>query len=319
MIGDVLAQTLPFFAILFAGFALAKLKVVGPAAVAGINTYVFYLALPALLIQALATRPLAEIARGDFLIVYIALLAALFALGLIAQRWLTRDGWGASAVASMGGCYSNIGFMGLPLAVALMGPEAALPIVLILLVDLTLLMGAVVVLLELDRGGGDGSPAKALAQVLKGLATNPLILAITAGLLWSASGFGVPGGVTVLFDLLVPTAGPPALFAIGAALAQRKLAARAAAPLAWLTVSKLAVHPVLVFFALLWFAPDLPPVWLAAATLAAAMPAAGNIFVLADRYGRFATEISAAILITTLLAVASVPVAVWLLEGQVAG
>lgn len=306
---DILAQTLPFFAILLAGFLVAKAGWIAPAGIAGLNLYVFWLALPALLFDALASRDLASIFELSFVAPYALVMAILFFIGLLAHRSVFGLRLGDATIAAWGGMYANIGFMGLPLVVGLLGSEAALPIILILILDLTLLMGLVVVLMEIARDQG-GSPRRALGQIGKGLATNPLILSIALGLGWAVTGWTVPSGLQVTVDLLAPTAGPPALFAIGAALASRPLQARSIGPISLTIMLKLIAHPLLTFAVLSSLAPDLPPIWIAAATLAAAMPAAGNMFVLAERYGTFATPISAAILLSTLLAAVTVPLVV---------
>jgi predicted permease len=69
-----------------------------------------------------------------------------------------------------------------------------------------------------------------------------------------------------------------------------------------ITVLKLALLPALAFAAAAYvFA--LPPLWIALVTLHAAMPVGANAFLFAARYERSSATISAAIAISTVVAV----------------
>ena len=139
-----------------------------------------------------------------------------------------------------------------------------------------------------------------LGVVAKGLVANPMIVSIALGLAWSATGWPLPGPADATLALLGAAATPGALFAIGASLAARSAERLSVA--AWLSFAKLVLHPAAVAVAVLVLFPVEP---FAAGMLiaTAAMPVAGNVYILAQHYGVAPQRVSASILISTAAAV----------------
>ncbi|MGJ8624973.1 MAG: AEC family transporter, partial [Yoonia sp.] len=73
----------------------------------------------------------------------------------------------------------------------------------------------------------------------------------------------------------------------------------------WLSFAKLVLHPAAVaFFALVVF--SIEPYAAAVMIVAAALPVAGNVYILAQHYGVAPTRVSASILISTAISVFTV-------------
>ena len=198
----------------------------------------------------------------------------------------------------------NVGFIGLPMFVSMFGPAAAAPVMMGLTVDMVLFGALIVVLVELGRGEGTGFAA--FKTVLYGLATNPMLLSVIAGWAVSVSGIGLWAPIDELVLILGGAATPGALFAIGCSLASQSADARVGVAV-WLSAIKLFVHPAIVaVFVLLVF--DVDPFVAAIAIAAAAMPTAGNVYILAQHYGIAAQRVSATILISTVVSVVTVTV-----------
>ena len=103
--------------------------------------------------------------------------------------------------------------------------------------------------------------------------------------------------------ILGGAATPGALFAIGASLA---LTQPDRLPIAgWLTFCKLVLHPAFVALSALWLF-SVEPYMAAVMIAAAALPVAGNVYILAQHYGVAAHRVSASILISTAAAVVTV-------------
>ncbi len=103
--------------------------------------------------------------------------------------------------------------------------------------------------------------------------------------------------------MLGAAATPCALFAIGASLAS-KTAERPTIAI-WLSTSKLVLHPAAVAIAaLLVFPVDRFDAGVMIA--AAALPVAGNVYILAQHYGVAPSRVSSSILISTALSVFTV-------------
>ena len=105
-------------------------------------------------------------------------------------------------------------------------------------------------------------------------------------------------------DLLGGTAGPCALFALGATLASRSVAG-GAAEIGYMTALKLFVHPaaLLLTTAVIF---DVDPLWTSAALLGASLPIAANVFIVARQYDVYVTRASGAVLVSTAVSMATV-------------
>jgi predicted permease len=179
-----------------------------------------------------------------------------------------------------------------------MGERAVIGIMQMLAVDLIFFSSLAVILVTASREGRIS--ARALANIALGLARNPMIVAIGAGFLWSGFRLPVPQPMEEFLTLLGAAATPGALFAIGASLASKSAVRLRVA--GWLSFLKLVVHPAAVAGAtLLLF--DVPRDMAAVLIAAAALPVAGNVYILAAHYNVAPQRVSASILISTVFSV----------------
>ncbi|MDA7593310.1 AEC family transporter, partial [Rhodobacteraceae bacterium] len=215
-----------------------------------------------------------------------------------------------AAVEAQCSVIGNVGFLGIPMLAILMGPEAVGFIMIILAIDLTV-FGSLIVLIIV------ASKDKKLDififyRVLIGLTKNPMIVSIICGLLWSASGWPLPGPINDFVIMLGSAATPGALFAIGASLAQKTTERLEVA--AWLSFCKLVLHPLAVCIAVFYIFK----VEMYAATVmiaAASLPVAGNIFMVAHHYNVAPKRASAAIFLSTVLSILTVSFTIaWLIS-----
>lgn len=89
---------LPFFALIFCGYGAGRFGLLSPAAVTGVNTFVFYFALPAFIFNLTATSPLADIFKAPFMAAYLSAGLVVFALAAVLGRLLFGVKPGESAV-----------------------------------------------------------------------------------------------------------------------------------------------------------------------------------------------------------------------------
>lgn len=296
----VLLQTLPFFAVIGLGYGAARTGFFGPEATAALTKFVFYFALSAMLFLFSAQLSLGEIFNWPFLWAYLAAGSVIY---LIATMVTLFSGRGLEEAAFEAQCavIGNVGFLGIPMLVLLLGPDAIGPVMFVLAIDL-IVFGSLIVILITGRREGRLSP-KIILILLGGLVRNPMIVSITLGLLWSASEVSLPGPVLSFLELLGAAATPGALFAIGASLAG-KSAERPFIAL-WLSFCKLILHPAAVAIsALLVFAVD--PRQAGVMIAAASLPVAGNVYILAAHYGVAPKRVSASILLSTALSIVTV-------------
>jgi hypothetical protein len=139
-----------------------------------------------------------------------------------------------------------------------------------------------------------------------------MIVSISLGLVWSATGLDVPGPVNEFLGILGAAATPGALFAIGASLAGKSAERLSVA--GWLSFCKLVLHPAAVALAALVIFP-VDPFAAAVMIAAASLPVAGNVYILAQHYGVAPQRVSASILVSTALSILTVSAVIAWVSG----
>ncbi len=300
---SILNIALPFFALIFCGYGAGRLRLLDETAAAGVNTFVFYFALPAFLFGLMSSSPIGEVVNAPFIGAYVTASLALFALTTLVGLRLFAIARAEAAVQGLAAVLANTGYMGIPLVSAVFGRESAVPIVVGLTLDGVLMIPLCIVIIESSKGRAEDLAHTALAT-FSALARNPLILSIFAGLAVSTTGLNPPTPLANFLDLLGTTAGPCALFALGATLAGRTVAG-GTAEVSYMTFMKLVLHPATLFFTTtLIFSVD--PLWATAALLGAALPIAANVFIVARQYNVYVARTSSAILVSTAVSMISV-------------
>jgi len=299
----ILNTALPFFALIFCGYGAGRFKLLSEASIAGVNAFVFYFALPTFLFNLMATSPIGEVPIGSFVAAYLGTGLVIFAATALLGRALFRVRPGEAAVQGAAAVLGNTGYMGLPLVAAAFGDRAVIPLAIGLTLEATVLIPLTIILIEASKGLGGGLP-RLLVSVASAMAHNPLIVAIFAGALFSATGLGLPTPVQNFTDLLGGAAGPCALFALGATLAGQRLSS-GIAEVSYITSFKLLIHPAAMWFATTQFF-DVDPLWAKVAILGASLPVAANVFIVARQYDTYVERTSSAILVSTIVSVVTV-------------
>jgi hypothetical protein len=305
----ILLKTLPFFALIGVGYWAGRVRFFTPEATAWLTKFVFYFALSAMLFRFASNLSVAEIWDARFVAAYLWGCGVVYAIAMGVAFWRGISVEEA-AIEAQCAVIGNTGFLGVPMLVVLMGPEAAGPILMVLSIDLIVFSTIVTLIITGVRQGRMSlGIIKALAI---GLLKNPMIVSMALGLAWSATGFAVPAPVNDFMALLGGAATPGALFAIGASLATKS--AERVAVAGWLSFCKLVLHPSAVAFAAIYLfnvAPGPASVMIAAA----ALPVAGNVYILAQHFGVAPQRVSASILISTTLSILTVTIVMALITG----
>ena len=291
---SILETVLPIFGLVLCGYTVGRKGWMSEEAIKGLNTFVFYFAIPALLFRATA----GGLGSVEFSIVgaYFAAVAATFLLALAASRLLFRTGPAERALFGMGSTFSNTVLLAIPLIFTALGEEAGRRLMLIITFHAVIIFPVVTVLIELALGAGRGWRALAVSTT-KSLALSPIILALLAGIAYGQSGLAVPAAGERFLALLGGAAAPCALFALGASLTAFKISGDLKETLA-IVAMKLLVHPaIMAVFALYVF--DLPPLAAAVAILTAACPSGANVFIMARQYDLYLGRSASAVLIST--------------------
>lgn len=318
----ILEVTFPFFALVFAGYVAALRRWLSLEAIPGLNAFVLFFALPAMLYQFGAKTPIHELLDLPLFLVYLAC-ALIMVCFTLAVTMSPRIRWRDGALGALVAAFPNTGFMGVPLLVALLGTQAAGPAIVTIVCDMILTTSLCVGLARLDDANGQGA-WRAFQVALKGVFVNPLPWAIGLGALASANEFKLPGMLDSTIGLLAQAASPVALFTIGTVLARSVMQTKAdrAHHVPWqdyvpIALIKLVLHPLLVMLAMLMARRMGAPIDLFAITvvvLVASLPSASNVSMLAERMGANNGRIARIILVSTVLAFVSFSAMVRLLR-----
>ncbi len=318
---QILAVTFPFFALVLLGFAVMRGRLVPPDAAAGLNSFVLFFALPCMLYKFAATTPIVQLLDPGVSLTYLVCALAMVAITIGTTR-PRRTGWNDASFAALAAAFPNSGFMGVPLLVALLGPLAAGPAIVTLAIDMVFTTSVCIALSRLDAAGQQGAH-QAAWQALKGVAANPLPWAILLGCLSAGTHVQLPGPAFSAVSMLAGAASPVALFTLGAMLARPKpvrleIAMPGRGPIVLQIIAyKLLLHPLLVLAAgRLAIAIGLPldPFALMVLVLAAALPSASNVPIVAERFHADAARVGRAVLFTTAGAFATFSCAVAILR-----
>jgi predicted permease len=313
----ILLVTFPFFALVLAGFVAAHRRLLPLEAIPGLNSFVLYFALPSMLYRFGSTTPIAQLLDASVFGVYL-LVALLMVAFAVATTLSARTRWNDAALGALVAAFPNTGFMGVPLLATLLGPQSVGTVIVLIVVDMVITSSLCIALSRLDQA--EGGAGAAAGKALRGVLSNPMPWAITAGAVASAAQFVLPAPLEKTLWLLADAASPVALFTIGAVLARSQMQSNRAMP--WsdylpLALMKLLLHPVLVWLvgvSAQRLGLPLDPFALTVMVLVAALPSASNVSLLAERFGADNGRIARIILVSTSLAFFTFSAAVALLR-----
>lgn len=306
---EIFLKTIPFFAVIALGYLAGRTKFFDEAATAHLTKFVFYFALSAMLFQFSSSLSISDVLNWSFLLAYFAATLTVYLASTLISLWRRRP-IEQAAIEAQCAVIGNVGFLGIPMLALLMGPASIGPIMMVLAVDL-IIFGSLVVIIITGSRDGRMSPA-ILGTIGLGLLKNPMIVSICAGFAWSASGLQPPDPVQEFLQLLGAAATPGALFAIGASLASKSAERMETAAL--LTGLKLFAHPAAVAIAA-YLIFSVEPYAAGVMIACAALPTAGNVFMIAQHYGVAPQRVSATILISTVLSIVTVSLVIGWITG----
>lgn len=312
MAWTIFSALLPVFGLILIGYLCGRYDVLGDRAFEVLNRFVLGITLPILTFRSLAKMDPSGLAEPAMVAAITLGALVTYAIGFAIERRLGKPISEANT-AALCSCFSNTGFVGLPIALLVFGEASLPPVAVAMLLYSTIVFGLGVVMTEVgarhQAGHAEGS---AIRVALRSILRNPLIMLAGAGVGWSLLGLPLTGPVDKLLETLAQATAPCALTAIGIFIALPRQDA-APGPVGRVVALKLIGQP-LITAGFLLILPPLPALWTKVAILMAAMPAGASSFVLAGKAGRSSMELSAwTVMLTTSLASASLIGVLWLI------
>ena len=307
-----LNATMPIFMMMVVGWCLKKMKMVEEKSVAVMNKLVFKLFLPALLFMDLAKQDFAGMWDTTF-VVFCAATTCISILVAMLLSFLCKDKEDRgefiqasyrSAAATLGiafmtNIYDNVSMV----ALMIIGSVPIYNMIAVIILELTS-----------PENKGAVSRAQLIKKTLQSIATNPIILSIIAGLLWSVLKLPQPVIFVKSVTYLGNVASPLALIVLGATFEFSELKEKIL-PIIAIVFNKLFLFCI-IFLPLaiyLGFRDDK----VVAALIMLGSATTSSSFIMAKNMGHKGVISSSAVMVTTLLS--SFSLTIWLFLLRVLG
>jgi malonate transporter and related proteins len=309
--GHVLAVTGPIYLALAVGYLAVRFGAFTKADMRVLGKFVLNFALPAMLFTALVSRPLADTVRPGFVFAFGlgSLLVMCGAVGF--ARVVLKQKWNFAGICAMGTACPNSGFVGFPIVLVALGPMASAAVAQCFLVENLLLLPVAFAIADRPENGHAGI-SQAVWHSMRLLARNPIVIAIVSGVACAAFGFTLPAAAVKVVGLYASASAGLSLFVIGGSLAGLQLRGMRTRVTA-ITVSKLFIHPLLVFAVAAVMPFPISNELRAALVLFAAMPMMGIFPIVAQKHG-YDELASACVLAATIGSFFTVSVLLWWLH-----
>lgn len=289
-----LNATIPIFLMMLLGMLFRKLGWMDEVFAAKMNKFVFLVPLPVLLFEQLATVDFSEVWDIKFIIFCFVVTAISITIStLISLLWKDRSIKGEFIQATY---RSSAALLGIAFIQNIYGTVGMAPLMIIGSVPLYNIMAVVV--LSVFKPGNNSFDKALVKKTLKGIATNPIIIGIVAGFVWSALKLSMPSILHKTVSSIGATATPMGLMSMGATFEMKK------------ATSKMKPTLVAVFMKLVGFCAIFLPMAallgfrneeLIAILVMLGSATTVSCFVMARNMGHEGTLSSGVIMMTTLL------------------
>lgn len=304
----VLNVVAPVFALIGLGYFAVRLRLYPREGVRGLIAYVNNFATPCLLFRAMLTVDFEAAFVPSIIIPFYLGAVSMMVLGFVIARNVFKRTPGEAVASGFAAMFTNTVLVGIPIMQRAYGDEAMAIVYSIIGLHAPLLMTFGMFAMELARRDG-GKISTALLQGAKKSLTNPILIGIALGMIGNLVNLDMPGVLDDTTALLASTVMPVALFGLGGALNEYKLADT------WLQAAlmsgfKLVVHPAIawvIMVPVLRVDPEIARY----GVLLAAMPAGINVYIFSTFYNRSIDIAANTILISTVMSVFTI--SMWLL------
>lgn len=213
-----LNATIPIFLMMLLGMLFRKLGWMDEVFAAKMNKFVFLIPLPVLLFEELATVDFSEVWDIKFIIFCFVVTAISITIStLISLLWKDRSIKGEFIQSTY---RSSAALLGIAFIQNIYGTAGMAPLMIIGSVPLYNVMAVVV--LSFFKPGNNSFDKALVKRTLKGIVTNPIILGIVAGFVWSALKLPMPLILHKTVSSIGATATPMGLMSMGATFELKK-------------------------------------------------------------------------------------------------
>lgn len=300
----VFAALVPVVILIAIGFIAGRAGFMPANSTKDLSKLVFTIFLPPMLFRTMVNvHP--ENLQGKPLLAYVIGMALMYAVMFFAAGRNRK-----AAVLGLAASYSNTVMIGIALIQFAYGEQGVAVLLALVAVHSLIMLSLATVVLELvtlrEKAGQTGHPLQIMAASVWNTLKQPMIFPIIAGLLYAQTGWGIPVVIDKPLQLLGNAFSPLAVILVGITLAATRVGEHLRMALA-LSMLKNVAHPLVVAF--IGLALGLSGLPLAVMIVTAALPIGANVFLFAQRYETALPEVTAAVAVSSAVALVSVALA----------
>lgn len=267
---------------------------------------------PALLLVSMASTPRSQLFDAKLISATFVGIMGMYLLALLIG-WLNRRELKASTLKAFVTAYPDAAFMGIPILQVMYGDGSIYTVLVLNVIASLLMIPLTTMLLTLASGDSDGWTAfrASLWQALR----RPLLWAPALGILCSLLELRVPPLLAEAFTLMGKATPGVSLLCLGLIMSAEPMRMSREV---WSNLGlKLLLQPALMIGAILLLGAR--GVHAQQMILLAALPSATIPAMFANEAGAYQNEAATTILVSTVLSILSFPVAIYLIDGGLAG
>ena len=293
-LSTVIMQLVSLFLMMAAGYLVARVGIMTPEFRAKLSSYTLSLAAPCAILSGVlesSSTPATMIGAVGVGVLFFVLMIVFAAVLVRLVRTRKEDrGWDQLMLI-----FTNVGFMGIPVINAFYGPDGVARLSMFILMFNIVFFSYGMLLIA----SGEKINFKAML--------NPCIVAALLGLFFGVTGLRLPAVLTSTLSSIGAMNTPLAMTIIGASVAHSDVRAALTNRRLYRVCSlSMIVMPLLTLLVMLFLPID--PMLAGISVLLASMPIAGNCGMIADLYAPGDMTASHAIIVSTLLSAATLPV-----------
>ena len=310
---DTFTIIAPVFLIMMLGFGLGKTRLFPEGASSVLITFVWYVAIPALMFRSLAPKGLPSADELIFIATYYGSLYFIYFLAVFLTRYFLKLSNAEQGTFALTACFANGGFIGIPIMEGAYGAEGVRLLLVLLSFHTLTLIPVTTFIVERAQNDDNSAGPGLLARTFASVRQNPILIALVSGLIWSALSLPFPYWLDKVLELPANSAAPTGLFAAGLALSSVRIAGNLHHSLLSVAL-KLVLLPLIVF-GVAHHLLDLKPIWVGVTTLMASLPSGMVAYSFATQYGIGARRAATAVLISTGISAITLSVVIMLLKS----
>mgnify|MGYP001567789078 CR=1 FL=1 len=299
---QILTVIAPLFLIIFASALLQKFKNIGDDWAKVLNEFALKIGFPVLIFSALARADFSFQSEAPLIIANSIFLLVSFVLAAIIGKSLRLK---KQMFLTLFICFvfGNVAYLGIPVLTQISGekilPTASLIIAIYLFWLFTVGIG------YLDYSVNKNRKDVAI-NMLKNFTRNPLLISVILGLIVGSLGITIPPILLKSLDMITASVTPTVLIVIGLFIGKSQIGKLTEwIPVVFFTLLTLVILPTIFYFGVKLFGFE--PNQFSSSIIQAAMPLAITPFALADKYNLNKDFIARSIVLSTILAVVSLP------------